>query len=139
MSDGKYSKNILTDVVIPGKTAKFMVSTRQLNDFGDGNYSMDCVYITFPRVINPDNHSHTFAQYFCFLSANPDDPRDFDAQVELSLGEEQEKQIITTPSICYIPAGLHHCPLNFAKVNKPLLFLDIAMTNKYARVGEKKE
>ena len=59
----------------------------------------------------------------------------FDAEIELSLGEEQEKQIITSPTAAYIQAGLHHCPVNFAKVNKPVLFVDVAIIGKYSRIG----
>ena len=80
-------------------------------------------------------HKHEFPQYLHFFSANPDDGKDFDAEIEISLGEEQEKHIITEPTAVYVPAGLHHGPLNFARVTKPVLFLDIAVTGKYSRVG----
>ncbi len=95
---------------------------------------MDSIYITTPRVINDRNHKHDFAQYLCFFSSNPQDVKDFDAEIELALGEEQEKQIITSPTVAYIAAGLYHGPLSVTRLNKPILFIDVAMTGRYTRV-----
>jgi hypothetical protein len=81
-------------------------------------------------------HKHDFDQYLCFFSANLNDPSDFDARIEYELGEEHEKHIINSPTIVYVPAGLAHGPLNFAKIKKPVLFVDIAQSNKYYRVWE---
>jgi hypothetical protein len=92
-----------------------------------------------PHVINPKNHRHTFDQYLCFFSANPDNAKDFDAEIEIYLGEEQEQLLITAPTVIHIPPGLHHCPLKVNKINKPLLFIDIAMTSRYAQVAEEKK
>jgi len=47
--------------------------------------------------------------------------------------EWSSKQIIDSPTVVYIPAGLFHGPIVFTKVNKPVLFIDIAMTNQYGR------
>jgi hypothetical protein len=80
-------------------------------------------------------HKHEFPQYLHFFSANTDDAIDFDAEIEITLGEEREKHIITSPTAVYVPAGLDHGPLNFKKINKPVLFVDIAVTGTYSRVG----
>lgn len=44
--------------------------------------------------------------------------------------EWSSKQIIESPTVVYIPAELFHGPIVFTKVNKPVLFIDIAMTNQ---------
>ena len=138
MTEMKYSGYLNRECVVFSKVSnRLMVSTRQMESFGDGNFSIDCTYITSPRLMVDKPHHHDFAQYLCFLSTNPDDLNEFNGEVELSLGEEGEKQKITSPTIAYIAAGLKHGPLNFAKVDKPILFIDIAMTGRYARVGEK--
>ncbi len=80
-------------------------------------------------------HEHEFNQYLHFFSSNPEDARDFDAEVEISLGEEGEKHVIKVPTAVYIPAGLKHGPLNFVRINKPVLFVDLALTGTYTRVG----
>ena len=137
---GKYDKYLTRDCVKPGKfTGQLMMSTRQLETFGGGDFSIDCVYVTSPRLMIDKRHQHTFSQYLCFFSANPDDANDFDSEVEISLGEEEEKHVITSPTVVYVEAGLFHGPLNFARIGKPVLFVDIALTAAYARVGAPSE
>jgi hypothetical protein len=137
MAEMKYGGYLSKDCVIRSKISnRLMMSTRQMESFGDGNFSIDCIYVTFPRLMIEKPHQHGFAQYLCFFSANPDDANEFDAEVELSLGEEGEKHRIISPTVAYIAAGLSHGPLNFARIGKPILFIDIAMSGRYSRVGD---
>jgi hypothetical protein len=134
MAETKYGKYITRDcysVPKPGKTPIY--STRQIAGWGSGNFSIDCGQITQPHVMIEKPHSHAFDQYICFFGTNPDDRRDFGAEIELCLGEEQEKHIINSPSVVCFAAGLSHGPITWTKVNKPVLFVDIAMTNNYVR------
>lgn len=135
MTGLKYNNLFTNDCVVRGKVSgEPMVSTRQMEAFGDGNFSIDCLYVTHSRVFGDEAHRHSFAQYMCFFSANPTDTGDFDAEVEVYLGEEKEKHVITSPTIAYIPAGLPHGPIHFVRVGKPVLFLDIATVGKYSRL-----
>ena len=136
MPDSKYSHHVSTDIVVMGKKGRPIVSTRHLESFGEGNMSFESIYIPSPRVMISQPHKHEFIQYLCFCSANPDDPYEFDAEVEISLGEEHERQIIDKPGIVYVSAGLSHGPLNFVRVDKPILFIDIALSGKYERVRD---
>jgi hypothetical protein len=137
MANTRYDKYLTKDCVIPSKrTGLPMMSTRQLESFGAGDFSLDCVYITSPRLMLDKSHQHGFAQYLCFFSANAQDAGDFDAEIEIYLGEEEEKHIISSPTIAYIEPGLFHGPLNFARIGKPVLFIDIAMSGRYSRIGE---
>jgi hypothetical protein len=137
MARKKYGKYITTECVKPDPKAKgaYVTSTRHLEKFGGGHLSIDSIYVTRPHLMISQPHKHEFAQYLSFFSSNANDATDFDAEIELSLGEEPEKHIINKPTAVYIPAGLHHGPINFARVSKPVLFLDIAVTGKYSRVG----
>ena len=49
------------------------------------------------------------------------------------MGEEQELHIINKPTIVYFPKGLLHCPLNFKKIDKPILFQKFWLAPKYTR------
>jgi hypothetical protein len=85
-------------------------------------------------------HQHEFPQYLHFFSANSDDQRIFDAEIEMSLGEDEahmEKHVITRPTALYIPAGMFHGPLNFKVINKPVVFVDIAVSGDYKRVDDR--
>jgi len=135
MASSKYGEYLTRDCVIPSKlTGRPMMSTRQIEGFGDGHFSIDTVYVGSPRLMIDKRHCHEFAQYLCFFSSNPDEAGDFDAEVEISLGEEEEKHVITSPTVAYIAAGLFHGPLNFARIGKPVLFIDIAMSGRYSRL-----
>ncbi len=141
MTKTSYAKYFSSEVVkeVEGKSGAFVTSTRHLGEkFGGGHLSIDCIYITRPHLMISQPHKHEFAQYLNFFSANPNDPREFDAEIEMTVGdsaENGEKRLITRPTSVYVAAGLYHGPLHFKAVNKPVLFIDIAVTGKYSRVG----
>jgi hypothetical protein len=144
MPKSQYDKYFTDEVTVEikpkdgkGKSA-FVTSTRQLDKWGGGHLSVDCMYITQPHTMISQPHKHEFAQYLNFFSANPKDARDFDAEIEFTVGdtaENGEKRLITKPTSVYVAAGLFHGPLVFKVLNKPVLFIDIAVTGKYSRVG----
>ncbi len=90
-------------------------------------------HVNAPTVIETEAHSHDFDEYLCFCSADPATPFDFGAEVELSLGSEGEKQVITNSSIVCVPKGLVHGPINFIKVSKPVLFTDIYSAHAHVK------
>jgi hypothetical protein len=141
MAETKYGRYLTRDCIKPNikKEGAYVTSTRHLETFGGSDCTIDCIYITSPHLMITEPHRHDFAQYLCFFSANPNDATDFDAEIEMTLGEEREKHTITSPTAAYIPAGLYHGPLNFAKINKPVLFLDLALSGRYSRVEDTKK
>jgi hypothetical protein len=90
--------------------------------FPQSNVTGSGVYFTKPHLMVSTTHVHDCDEYLLFLGTNFEDMDDFDAEVELYMGEEGEKYIITSPTIVYVPARMIHCPLNFVKVNKPVFF-----------------
>ena len=141
MPKTKFGKYFNTDVlhVSPKFPGLWDVSsTRHLKNFGGGHLSVDCILISRAFVMVSQAHKHEFPQYLHFFSADPNDQRNFDAEIEMTLGEDEthgEKHAITKPTALYIPAGLYHGPLNFKVINKPVLFIDIAVAGEYKRVG----
>ena len=136
MAKGKYDANIATDLFWKSENNPnaSVSGTRHLgNKWGGGYMSMDTVYVTHPHVMISQPHVHEFPQYLNFYSTNTKDAQDFDAEVEVTI--EGEKHIIKKPASVYIPAGTHHGPVVFTKINKPLLFIDIALSGDYSRVG----
>ncbi len=75
MVETKYGKYMTKDCIRPGREGGFFSSTRHLKSFGGGNYSIDCIYVTSPRLMITRPHHHEFDQYLGFFSTNPDDPR----------------------------------------------------------------
>ena len=91
------------------------------------------------RVMEEKPHKHDFPQFFCYLGSDPNNLADFDAEIEVYLGDEGEKHVITSPTILYISPGLMHCPMIYKQVNKPVLHLDIYFTADYGRIAATRE
>lgn len=96
----------------------------------------NCSFQVFvkPFFLDRTPHRHPEDEYLIFLGASCKDGRtdvfDFDAEIEFTLGEigkNAEVFHITKPTIVRVPAGVYHCPLNFKRVDKPILFLAACM------------
>ena len=128
MTGKKYGKFFVTQCIKPRPESWGPVSSglfdmyKLTKKFPKSNISGSGVYFTKPHVMVKDTHIHDCDEYLFFLGTNFADMNDFDAEVELYMGAEGEKHIITSPTIVYVPAKLIHCPLKFVKVNKPILF-----------------
>lgn len=115
------------------------LKTERLKDVSTGNFDMYKARDIFPQsgitgsgvcfvkpfVMVENTHIHDCDEYLFFMGANFADLNEFDAEIELYMGEEGEIHIIKSPTIVYIPAKLVHCPLKFVKVAKPVLFFHV--------------
>jgi hypothetical protein len=102
------------------------------SQFGSkANLSMGWRYIDEPMLFDRIAHSHPFDEYLCFLGGNLANMFDFDATVELSMGEEEEMYLIEEPTVVFMPAGFIHTPLTFKRIAKPVLFHPIALSPDY--------
>jgi hypothetical protein len=81
-------------------------------------------------------HTHDAHQLLMFVGTNLEKMSDFDAEIEIALGDELEVQRITSPSIVSIPPGLQHCPLRFTRIGKPVLFFEFVLQDAYGRVKD---
>ncbi len=100
---------------------------------GGINFMLSQTPITKPFMMIKAPHKHDFDQIIFFLGTNPENDKEFDAEIEFYLGDEQEKYVITVPTIIHIPKGLTHGPLNYKRIGKPVNFLDVCLTPKYIR------
>jgi hypothetical protein len=78
-------------------------------------------------------HSHDFDMYLTLVGFDPNGLNDLGGEIEIYLGEEQEKHIITTPTSIYMPKGFIHCPLKFTRVDKPILLVHASLAPKYEK------
>jgi hypothetical protein len=74
-------------------------------------------------------HSHPFIELFCYFGTNMNDPSDLGGEIEFWL--EDEMFILTKSFVCYIPAGMVHCPLRFHRMDAPMFHLTIGSGSKY--------
>ena len=64
-------------------------------------------------------------EYLFFMGANPMDMFDFDAEIDVLIGDDpdhMETYHINRPCVIRFPANIWHCPILFRKMKKPLLF-----------------
>jgi hypothetical protein len=136
MAGLKYSKYILKDTGGTNSQANSAVRPavlEGLKDWGGIQHRINWKYISQPVVLENEPHTHDFDEFLCFMGSDPLNPSDFGAEIALSLGTEKEEHIINAPSVICIPGGLAHCPLNFKKVNKPILFCNVYLAPDYKR------
>jgi hypothetical protein len=126
MAESKYGKYISRKVPMEQRVPKegegqpverwpgFAGGTRE------GNYAF--WVISEPMIIPGFPHTHPYDELLFFVSGNPTDILDFKAEVQIALGEEWEKHVITSSSVVCIPAGLMHCPVVVTKVDEPILY-----------------
>ena len=100
--------------------------------FGDTTFGFRYSYFTGPPFEFEEPHSHDYHQFLCFLGT-PENVREFDAEVELSLGEEGEKYSIKKTTIVHTPPGLIHTPINFKRIDKPVLLINITLSPEYVK------
>ncbi len=104
---------------------------------GGDEMNADCIlthHVFYkPEHILVQSHYHDdFMQILCFLGTNPMDVHDFGgAELEICLGEEEEKHDIKAPVVIPIPIGVPHGPLVIKKIPKPIIFLEIMLTRRY--------
>jgi hypothetical protein len=78
-----------------------------------------------------DPHVHPYDEVLLFVGTDPANPEYLGAEIEIALGEEQEKHIFTKPTLVVAPKGLVHCPLNTLRVDKPYCFSAICLNNEH--------
>ncbi len=136
MTEKKYSKHI-----IPAPIAKPKVDGYKFEALyaKEGQVNANCTMtlnLITEEFTEHGPHTHDGYQILCFIGGDLRNVRDFDAEVQIKLGEEGEIHTITSPSIVTIPPGLVHCPLTFKRIGKPILFLEICLQEKYKTIGE---
>jgi hypothetical protein len=77
-----------------------------------------------PYLMIPKVHVHNTAEILYFIGGNPMNFKEFGAEVEFTVGEgaDAETHLITSTTWVYMPRNLPHCPLNFKRVDKPIMF-----------------
>ena len=55
-----------------------------------------------------------------------------DAEFVMGEGDEAETHVITSTTRVYVPANVIHCPLEFKRVDKPIMFGHITFAPSYS-------
>ncbi|MBN2039708.1 MAG: hypothetical protein JW864_06680 [Spirochaetes bacterium] len=139
MTESKHSRYILSelrrdshdDLLPPGidpiivsntKSHKKMLS---LDDsILKGSFYTEIVWIwpggseIYPETAEPNSHSHNYDEIVAFVGTDFNNPNDLCGEIELWM--EDEKFMLTSSCLIFIPKGMYHCPLVIHKVEKPI-------------------
>ncbi|MCJ7604629.1 MAG: hypothetical protein MUO19_01165 [Dehalococcoidales bacterium] len=137
MTESKYGKYILHDFkedsnipAVTGPQAYF----RGARQIPGANMNMGWQLFTSPVHLEKEPHTHDVDEYLIFLGGGlPDLFGSFDAEIDFWIGEELEYHLIDKATIIYIPKDLPHTPLNFRKINKPVLFSALMLGPKFTK------
>jgi hypothetical protein len=129
---GKYDKYFVKEPIVTRGGFFPVVVANGAQAYEGAEFSLRVHYITEPGVLVKEPHSHDFEQFYFFFGADLGNIKEFQAEVEFSLGEEVEKHVIDRPTTVHLPAGMVHGPMNFKKVAKPIIFIDALLSAQYA-------
>ncbi len=79
---------------------------------------------------NHPEHRHEWAEIFGFIGAgSQQDPYNLGSEIELYVGGV--KNVITRSCLIYVPPNVAHCPMQFNRIDRPVLTFTIGATPKY--------
>lgn len=134
MAETKYGKYIIREPLEKGMAPMLHICAEDGcagAAFPSFPVEVQLLCITEPLEFPHPPHVHDADEIFFIFGSDPKNYYDFDAEIEIYLGEEREKHIINTTSIVYIPKGLVHAPIAIKKVNKPIQWMHVLFTPKY--------
>jgi uncharacterized RmlC-like cupin family protein len=141
MADLKYAKYVIKDVVVENKWGGEGISLSKVPDGVVPPESKMTLGITAVRkayMFHEPVHKHTFTEFFYFFGSGFC-MNDFEADVEFSFGEQREKQVINSPAIVIAPPMVYHCPLNYARIDKPIYCLEAFLATKRTEIKLEEE
>lgn len=75
-------------------------------------------------------HVHDYDQVMLWLGADGNDMGELGAEVELCLGEEGEKYMVTSSTAVAVPKGLPHYPANIMRMDKRFVYMEVSCASE---------
>jgi hypothetical protein len=143
MSKLKYSRYFLNELDPEEKNKGYgkmpaMVAFTD-NDIIAGSHYFSAM-VMGPRALDREHgpHTHKAPEVLVALGTDPDNPKELGAEIELYMGPEMEKHVITQSTLVFIPANFIHCPFRVTKVTRPFLFIQSQYAPKLTETSLKK-
>jgi len=117
------------------KSGSTIESKRILDlDLVEGAPYIDFVwmYSGAEKSVTHPEHAHDWGEIFGYIgSVGQNDPHNLGGEVEFWI--DGEKHVLNRSCLAWIPPGLPHCPVRFARIDKPVLWftIGIGMAGKY--------
>ncbi len=103
---------------------------------------MDWTAVNKPLPMEVPHTHHCADEYLVFTNADMSNFFEFDAEIDVWLGEDAENMemfTITQPTIIRVPPKLYHCPVNFRKINpeKPIVFSAVYLDGDWSKINRR--
>ena len=139
----KYSKYFLNELAPEVRAKGFgkmpsMVAFTD-NDIIEGSHYFSAMVMGL-GALNREHgpHTHKDPELLVALGTDPDNPKELGAVIELFMGPEMEKHVITTSTIIFIPANFVHCPFRVTRVDRPFFFIQSQYAPKLTETSLRK-
>jgi quercetin dioxygenase-like cupin family protein len=114
------------------KSGSTIEATRILDlDLVEGAPYIDFVwmYKGYEKNATHPEHAHDWGEIFGYIgSVGQHDPYNLGGEVEFWI--DGEKHVLNRSCLVWIPPGLPHCPVRFARIDKPILWFTIGIGMK---------
>lgn len=140
MSESKYGKYVITDLIIPEEKKKIAeayskYATRILwmdENVVEGAFHMNTAwYLKAATTLEDKPHAHENDEIIGFFGNDPDHPHDLGGEIEMWM--EDEKHLITKSALLFVPAGMPHCPLILKRVDRPIFHFTTVPHGRYIK------
>lgn len=125
MAEKKYGKYIKQLAFMDYGAGSLRQGTHLGGEEWDMDFSIDYGACWYAGKIEPFEKTLDVNRTMLFLGADTGSLGELGAEIELSLGEEQEKHMIATSAAVFAPAGFPHGPATCNKMDKRFIFMDI--------------
>ncbi len=138
MAEPRNSKYIVTELKAPAFNPDFIARYKEFanrilwmdENVVPGAFQMNCSWYLKP---NSDHlggaHTHDEGEIIGFFSSDHIKPYDLGAEIEFWL--EDEKFMITTSVMIFVPPGMQHCPLILHRVDRPVFHFSVLTGGTY--------
>jgi hypothetical protein len=132
-----------------GQTAQAMRGSQQVGLLGPGNadqlvwlfgdnlegmpVNFTWGYYTEPGLWHRggEAHTHPEEEILLFVGLDPDNINYLGAELELGMGEDQERHVFNTPTVAICPKGFPHLPLITRWVDRPYGFIVVCLSGEH--------
>ena len=140
MSESKYGKYIITDLIVPEEKKKIEVDYARYakrilwmdKNVIDGAFHMNTAwYMNAATTLEDKPHAHDADEIIGFFGSDPDNPSELYGEIEMWM--EDEKHVITKSALLFVPAGMKHCPLILKRVDRPIFHFTVVPGGLYIK------
>jgi hypothetical protein len=141
MPNSDTAKYIVTTLQMPAEKQKIAAeyskyATRVLwleGDVTDGAFHMNTSwYLRAADTLESHSHVHDTDEIIGFFGSDPNDPYNLGGEIEIWL--EDDRHIITSSAMIFVPAGMKHCPLALTRVDRPIFHFTTVTGHKYTQI-----